>query len=146
MENTPLFTDALNGSHHLSSYLRNAKILVAEDDEMVQFILRRIFSAELLNITMVSNGKACVEVLTQDPDYDLLLLDLNMPEMNGLEAIRIIRDDLNIQSMIIVAMTANLPSELSPEILQAGFNDYITKPVLAGPLFEMISRLIKPKK
>jgi CheY-like chemotaxis protein len=87
---------------------------------------------------MVENGKEAIEAANQK-HYDMILMDMQMPEIGGLEATRIIRESLRKQP-IIIALTANTMEGDKEICLQAGMNDFISKPI---KLDELISKLIK---
>ena len=108
-------------------FVPRLKVLIAEDDETSRIflsILIKDFSRELFHAT---NGLKAIEICRNNPDIDLILMDINMPEMVGYEAIRQIRQ-FN-QSVVIIAQTAyGLLGDREKSIL-AGCNDYISKPV-----------------
>jgi two-component system, sensor histidine kinase and response regulator len=87
---------------------------------------------------LAENGKVAVEMASQQP-YDLILMDVQMPEIDGLEATRIIRQRMEIQP-IIIAMTANAMKEDKDECLKAGMNDFLSKPVKLEELVNMLAK------
>jgi PAS domain S-box-containing protein len=122
-------------------------ILLAEDNipnqKVAQAILKNLgFSADIAN-----NGKEAVEALRKTP-YDLVLMDMHMPKLDGIDAARLIRDPdsgvLNPQ-VPIVAMTANASTEDRERCFDAGMNDYISKPVNPDKLLAAICRQLKPE-
>lgn len=112
------------------------KILVAEDDEMNQqmavMLLKRLgYEAEC-----AGNGKEVLEIVSEEK-YDVILMDVQMPEMDGLEATRMIRLCLNEQP-VIIAMTANAMDGDRDACLKAGMEDYLSKPVNVEELMQML--------
>ena len=119
------------------------KVLVAEDVEINREILIALLEDTELIIDCAENGKEAVEMITAEPEkYDLVLMDMQMPEMDGLEATRIIRN-LHLQrerKLPIIAMTANVFKSDIEECLAAGMDGHIGKPL---KLSEVLSCLQK---
>ena len=103
------------------------RILVAEDNEINQKLMTRILNKLGYKPEMAGNGQEALEIVS-DQHYDVILMDVKMPEMDGLEATRMIRLCLTAQP-VIIAMTANAMEGDREECLQAGMDDYISKPV-----------------
>jgi CheY-like chemotaxis protein len=120
-------------------------ILVAEDVELNQFIARQILETWGMKVTVANNGKEAVELVSKEP-FDLILMDIQMPEMDGIEATHLIRkmEDSKISQMPIVALTANALKGDNVRYIQAGMNDYITKPYTEAKLYSVISKYLKP--
>ncbi len=114
------------------------KILIAEDNLINQKIAMKILTKLGYNPSIANNGGEAFESCTKE-QWDIILMDVQMPVMDGLEATRKIRSDLNFQP-IIMAMTANVLQGDRDACLQAGMNDYISKPI---NLDELIGRLEK---
>lgn len=109
-----------------TNILENKKILVAEDNEFNQFIAKAILEKWGATVDLVENGQAAVSQLWL-VDYDLVLMDLQMPLMDGLTATRMIRNDLQ-KDIPIIALTANVTREAGQIVMEAGMNEYISKP------------------
>lgn len=123
------------------------KILVAEDNPVNQKLITKILSKLGYQSQIVNNGKEVLEVVSSN-QYDLILMDIQMPEMDGLEATRMIRMCLEAQP-VIIAMTANVLQGDRQECMQSGMDDYISKPVELNELVGMLEKwalLIKEKK
>ncbi|MBX3166805.1 MAG: response regulator [Candidatus Eremiobacteraeota bacterium] len=114
------------------------KILVAEDNKVNQMVIRETLSKLGHEVHLVGSGKAALEALHQQ-SYPLVLMDLQMPEMDGLEATQLIRRQLG-EGPWIVALTANAFTEDRERCLQAGMNDYLSKPVRREELEQAIQR------
>lgn len=123
------------------------KILVAEDNLVNQKLTLKILSKLGLEAALAENGKIAIEMAGRQ-QYDLILMDVQMPEMDGLEATRTIRENMEIQPAII-AMTANAMNEDKDECLNAGMDDFLSKPVKLEELVNMLakwSNIIKQRK
>lgn len=116
--------------------IKKWNILIAEDDTASSLLLDKDIAPFSHKITRVSNGKSAVEALKKDTTIDLVLMDLKMPEINGLEATRMIRT-FN-PSVLIIAQTAFGFEEDKIKALEAGCNDYISKPINKSELEKMI--------
>lgn len=122
-------------------------ILVAEDNPVNQKWIKKILSKIGYECEIAGNGKVVMEKVSLD-NYDLILMDVQMPEMDGLEATKMIRLCLETQP-IIIAMTANAMQGDRDECIQSGMNDYISKPVELSVLLNMLEKwalLIREKK
>lgn len=134
---------------HLTSTIKtfqpfsNISILVAEDNMVNQFMLSKILKDWNVDIDMVDNGSKALDKL-REKDYDLILMDTHMPEMNGYEAARRIRFDFNEpkRSIPIISLSAMLFEREQKEALAAGMNDVLTKPFQPYQLHEKIAKLI----
>jgi PAS domain S-box-containing protein len=126
----------------LHDNIRGARILLAEDNEMNQQVATELLGAAGLVVTVAENGRIAVERTAVD-SYDLVLMDLQMPEMDGYEATRQIRATESGRDLPIVAMTANAMASDRERCLAAGMNDHVAKPIVPGELFAAINRWLK---
>ncbi|HEY6901273.1 MAG TPA: response regulator, partial [Puia sp.] len=115
------------------------KLLVAEDNQVNQQVILYILQKLGYTPTIVENGQQAITAVTSTA-YDIILMDLQMPEMDGLEATRYIRSAKLTEQPVIIALTANAMEGDEDECLQAGMNDYISKPV---KLEELVGKLRK---
>ncbi|HEY4149111.1 MAG TPA: PAS domain S-box protein, partial [Chitinophagaceae bacterium] len=117
------------------------RILVAEDVELNQFLARHIMESWGFRVVVVDNGRKALQALQQE-DFDLILMDIQMPEMDGIEATRHIRrlGDARKASIPIIALTANALKGDSEKYMRAGMNDYLSKPFSEEQLFTVIQR------
>ena len=104
---------------------------------MIQFIFQKILVSEGFYVVITSNGVECINALQNDK-FDIVFIDLHMPEMDGLETINFIREVMNNTTIKIIALSANLINEVSEEVLQSGINDFLSKPVHQKNIFEIM--------
>ncbi|MGC4036103.1 MAG: response regulator [Chitinophagaceae bacterium] len=114
------------------------RILIAEDNEVNQKWTSKILKKLGYTATIAENGKIVLDKVSVD-NYDLILMDVQMPEMDGLEATRMIRVCLEKQP-VIIAMTANVMHGDRQACIQAGMDDYISKPVELSALVNMLEK------
>jgi len=120
-------------------------VLIAEDIEINREIMSAILSETDITIDFAETGKTAVSMFRENPDkYSLILMDINMPEMDGYEAARQIRalDIEKAKTIPILAMTANVFREDIERCLSSGMNDHTGKPIDASALFGMINKYI----
>ena len=115
------------------------RILLAEDNRMNQLVAGRIFEKIGYNIDIADNGALAIEKM-QEQDYDLVFMDIQMPEMDGLAATRHIINKYGDSAPPIIAMTANVLSENEVECKQAGMKDFLSKPFTIERLEAVIHR------
>ena len=127
--------------------LRGRRVLLAEDVEVNTEIMVMVLSLREIEADTAENGKIAVEKFQSHPAgyYDAILMDMRMPEMDGLEATRVIRslDRADAKEIPIIALTANAFDEDVQRSMQAGLNAHLSKPVEADALFDTLEKLIK---
>lgn len=108
----------------------NKKILVAEDSSVIINLTKNVLMFENYHITAVKNGNQVLERLAKE-DFDLILMDINMPQMDGIECTKAIRalEDKNKAMIPVVAITGNYKNYTLDDFKKAGMNDYIQKPL-----------------
>lgn len=119
----------------------NVRMLIADDNRMNLELLTGLLSSTRMNIDVASNGKEVIS-LVQKNNYDLIILDHMMPVMDGMEALRIIREEGYCDDVPIIVLTANAVSGARTEYLDAGFDEYLSKPVERGQLYRTIKRFL----
>ncbi|MFZ1527853.1 MAG: ATP-binding protein [Ferruginibacter sp.] len=128
--------NSLPASAANSSSLKTLKVLAAEDNKMNQLLLTMLLEQWKINVDIVENGELVLEKLATG-DYDLVLMDIQMPLMDGYTAVKKIRSELK-SNIPVVAMTANvLPGE-KEKCLEAGMNGYISKPINEPELYSLM--------
>ena len=123
----------------LSQHYRGARVLLAEDDQINQEVARELLQDIGLSVEVVNNGQQAVERVMAD-DFALVLMDIQMPIMDGLDATRAIRRLPGKGDLPVIAMTANAFKEDRDVCLEAGMNDHIGKPVDPEKLFGILLR------
>ena len=130
--------------------LNGLHILAAEDNDLNAEILRELLAMEGASCKLCGDGKSIVETFENAAPgtYDLLLMDIQMPNMNGYEAAKAIRTSAHpeAKTIPIVAMTANAFAEDVMEALQAGMDGHISKPVDMKVLKKTLSKVLKSKR
>ncbi|MDR1872837.1 MAG: response regulator [Deltaproteobacteria bacterium] len=124
--------------------LTGYKVLLAEDNEVNQFVAKKFLVKAGLNITIANNGAEALSHLERER-FDVVLMDIQMPVMDGLEATRRIRAQAKYDNLPIVAMTAHAMAGDREISLQAGMVAHITKPIDFSQLFALLGRILKPK-
>jgi PAS domain S-box-containing protein len=138
-EEKPKIND-VNSSEIKKAQVKSLKILIVEDDEVSYSLLKRNFQEIGKEVLHVMTGFEAIEACRSNPDLDLVLMDIRMPIMDGNEATRQIRQ-FN-KDVIIIAQTAYAFSDDREKAIEAGCNDYITKPIDMTLLFELIKKHI----
>ena len=114
------------------------KVLVVDDDVRNIFALTSLLEDHNLNVVHAENGRAGIELLKKTPDVDLVLMDIMMPEMDGYETMRAIRQMPEFRTLPIIALTAKAMKGDRAKCIEAGASDYITKPVDLEQLFSVL--------
>jgi CheY-like chemotaxis protein/HPt (histidine-containing phosphotransfer) domain-containing protein len=118
----------------------NTKILIAEDNVMNQRLIKHLMNNWNFNFDMVFNGAQALEALKKQ-HYDLILMDIQMPEMDGYTAAAFIRSEFK-SSIPIIAMTAHAMAGEKEKCLKAGMDNYLSKPINEEMLYEMIEKYV----
>ena len=124
--------------------ISNTRILVVEDNEMNRFIARQSLKQAKCNITEAENGRVAIDILEKEK-FDVILMDVQMPEMDGVEATKIIRGEMQ-NTTPIIALTANAFKHDIELYLSIGMNDFLIKPYKEEELFSKIESFCRTKK
>lgn len=117
------------------------RVLIAEDSSVIQNLVKKILEFQNFEITAVKNGEQVIQLL-QKEDFDIILLDINMPIMDGMECVKAIRGLEASKSKIpVVAITGNARNYTEVEFKEAGFNDVLMKPLNFDKLVLVVKRL-----
>ena len=132
--------ERINTNHNKSlPALKGKKILLVDDDVRNIYAISSILEMHGLNIVFAENGAESLELIKETPDFDLVLMDIMMPEMDGYEAIRRIRAQEEFNQLPIIALTAKAMKEDREKCLAAGASDYIAKPVDPDKLVSLMA-------
>jgi signal transduction histidine kinase/CheY-like chemotaxis protein len=123
--------------------IRGARVLVVEDNAINQQIARELLSHADVVVTLADNGRQAVDLAARER-YDAVLMDIQMPVMDGFEATRAIRAIPGLERLPIIAMTANAMAGDRDKCLDVGMNDHIAKPIDAELLFRTLANWIAP--
>lgn len=119
--------------------------LIIEDDSSIRAVLKRIMSKKFgFNIYQAGDGAEGLKVL-QETNPDLVLLDISMPLMNGLEFLQIIRHESKFKEIPVFILSAINDRELIKQLIELGVNDYILKPMQIEVVYERIQNFINEK-
>src|SRR5665648_566750 len=129
------------GTVEVNTEIKNIKVLVAEDIALNQLLMRTLLDDFGFECDIAANGRIAVEKL-ETKKYDIILMDLQMPEMNGFEATEYIRNKMN-SKIPIIALTADVTTVDLAKCTSVGMNDYIAKPVDERLLYNKIVGIVK---
>ncbi|MDM8533117.1 response regulator [Clostridiaceae bacterium HSG29] len=121
-----------------SELFTNKTILVVDDDMRNIFALSSILETSGINVEIATNGKEGINVLKNNKNIDLVLMDIMMPEMNGYEAMKIIRETEGIKDISIIALTAKAMKGDRDKCIEAGANEYLSKPIDREKLLSLL--------
>ncbi len=121
--------------------LSNLSFLIVEDDELSSFYLSQVLEFQCNKLFFARTGIEAVEMLKQHPDINIVLMDIKMPDMDGITATKEIRKFNN--HVVIIAQTAFALSKDKQKAMETGCNEYITKPIKADKLIEIVNNYVK---
>ena len=116
-------------------------ILLAEDEEINYLFIRKLLASTNVNIKWVNNGQKAIEAFSQDPAINLVLMDIKMPVLNGIEATRIIKS--RYANIPVIAQTAYANDDNRKEIIRAGCDEFIAKPINTNLLMSVLGRFLE---
>jgi two-component system, chemotaxis family, sensor kinase CheA len=117
---------------------KGKKVLLVEDDRRNVFALVTALEKKGVKVQVAENGKRAIEFLQEHADYDLVFMDIMMPVMGGYEALKVIRQDLEMERLPIIALTAKAMKGERDKCMEAGASDYIMKPLNINQLFSLM--------
>jgi CheY-like chemotaxis protein len=135
---TPPARELLRQSQKTEPFLAGKRVLVVDDDLRNLFALTSILERWDVEVLRAENGKEALEILRRTPDIDIVLMDIMMPEMDGYETTRAIRQMEHFRALPIVALTAKAMKGDRDKCLAAGASDYISKPVNTEHLLSLL--------
>jgi two-component system, sensor histidine kinase and response regulator len=119
--------------------IRGASILLVEDNIFSQQVGQELLEDAGAIVAVANNGKEAIDMLLRQR-YDCVLMDVQMPVMDGFEATRLIRSDPRLQATLVIAMTANAGREDQRRCIEAGMDEFVTKPIAPQLLFNVLSK------
>lgn len=139
----PVYTESISSTEDQVNrmdrhQIEGKKILLIDDDMRNIYALTSALESYGLHVIFSENGEDGLQMLQEHPDTDLVLMDIMMPKMDGYEAIRYIRESEQFRDLPIIALTAKAMKEDKAKCIQAGANDYISKPIHIDQLLSLI--------
>ena len=135
----------LAASYDSDNTLSGKKVLVIDDDVRNIFALTTVLERQQMSVCFSENGKDGIEMLNQQPDIDIVLMDIMMPEMDGYDTTRAIRGDPRFSKLPIITLTAKAMKGDREKCIEAGASDYITKPVDTARLISLLRVWLSPR-
>lgn len=124
--------------------LLGAEVLLVEDNPINQQVARELLEGVGIAVTVCGRAKEAITALRSNT-FDLVLMDIQMPEMDGYQATAVIRNELQLMDLPVIAMTAHTMAGDRERCLDAGMNDHVGKPIDPDALFAVLVRWVKPK-
>ncbi|MGF1734881.1 response regulator [Photobacterium satsumensis] len=141
---TPLRLKRAVTSHEVMKKLAGMKVLLVEDNEINQELAKELLRQAEMEVVVAENGQQALDILNAIADVDCILMDCQMPVMDGYQATREIRKINQFENIPILAMTANAMVGDKDKALQAGMNDHISKPLNIELMYETMAKWIVP--
>jgi len=129
---------SLEALHETATVLAGKKVLIVDDDIRNIFAMTSVLEPYKMQITSAETGKAAIELLQQNPDMEVVLMDIMMPDMDGYDTMRAIRKLAKFRSLPIIALTAKAMKGDREKCIEAGASDYIAKPVDTDQLLSLL--------
>ncbi len=133
-------------SNNIESYakehLAGSKVLVIDDNKINLQVAEELISIVDIDVDVTNNAKTGIEMIRKN-NYGLVFMDIQMPEINGYEATKLIRQDNEVDNTIIIAMTANAMDGDIGNCLESGMDDYISKPINPDALYRILLKWLK---
>jgi CheY-like chemotaxis protein len=134
----PAKREMIQRLHGSNDVLRGRKVLVVDDDVRNIFALTTVLENHEMEVISATNGRQAIEIVQSRPDLSMVLMDIMMPEMDGYETMREIRNDSRLRTLPILALTAKAMKGDREKCLEAGASDYIAKPVNTDQLLSLL--------
>jgi two-component system, sensor histidine kinase and response regulator len=127
------------------NHLQGARLLLVEDNDMNQELALELLRQAGIEVVLANHGQEALDILAHDSQFDGILMDCQMPVMDGYSATREIRKNLAWAAIPVLAMTANAMTGDREKVLQAGMNDHIAKPLNVAEMFTTIAKWVHPQ-
>ncbi|MCV2401325.1 ATP-binding protein [Marinomonas sp. C2222] len=145
IDDTPLKTNETTESITKAPNLFDFKVLIVEDNIINKKVIQGYLEETKLQLSVAENGEEAIKKIYSE-EYDLVLMDIQMPVMDGLTATRIIRQSPSYKDLPIIAMTAHVSKEAREQSLNAGMNDHLDKPINKSELYKTLQQHLNTKK
>ena len=146
LESDELGTDVRNPVNQGLQHLAGAHILVVDDNNINQHILAELLGQAGMTVEIAGNGEEAVAAVASSASFDAILMDLQMPVMDGYEATRLIRQMRSAQNIPIIAITAHALAEERERCLASGMSAHVSKPINPDEFFKTLVQWIRPGK
>jgi CheY-like chemotaxis protein len=124
--------------HSKTDHFQNKKVLIVDDDMRNIFALTKVLSEQGMKVSRADNGQAALDILEKDGNFDILLIDIMMPVMDGYETIKRIRSMSAFKKTPVIALTAKAMKEDRQKCIDAGASDYMAKPLNIEKLLSLL--------
>jgi CheY-like chemotaxis protein len=124
--------------HDSDTMFRDKKVLIVDDDMRNVFALSKVLSDKGLKTLKAEDGMKALDILNKEPGIDLVIMDIMMPEMDGYETMKRIREQKKFAHLPIIALTAKAMKKDYEQCMASGANDYMSKPVDTNRLISML--------
>ena len=124
--------------HSSDDVFKGKRVLIADDDVRNVFSLASVLERQGMQVQFAENGNEAIAILRADPNIDLVLMDIMMPELDGYEAMRAIREMPEFVQLPIISLTAKAMKGDRDRSIESGASDYITKPVDTDQLLSLM--------
>ena len=121
-----------------------ARLLLVEDNDMNQELATELLQQAGMTVVIANNGQESLDILAKDAAFDGVLMDCQMPVMDGYTATREIRKNPAFKELPIIAMTANAMAGDREKVIEAGMSDHIAKPLNVAEMYATIAKWVKP--
>jgi two-component system sensor histidine kinase/response regulator len=140
--NTFMAAEPVQVEQELLDEIHGSSILLVEDNIFSQQVGQELLEEAGATVVIANNGREAIDLMLKER-FDVVLMDVQMPVMDGFEATRMIRSDPRLREAVVIAMTANAGRDDQARCLAAGMNEFITKPIAPHLLFKVIARWLR---
>jgi len=137
--------DRVDNTEDVMQQLAGTRVLLVEDNDLNQELAQELLQDAGMKVVIANHGQEALDILAKDVTFDGILMDCQMPVMDGYAATREIRKNPAFKDTPIIAMTANAMAGDREKVIEAGMNDHIAKPLDVNQMFATLSRWVAPK-
>ena len=120
------------------SIFKNIKILIAEDNLINQKVITSLLAGSNIHITIANDGQECLNILKEDSDFSVIFMDAHMPIVDGFEATKLIRKNLNYEHIPVIALSGDTATDDIKNMMNSGMEGHLEKPLRMDSLFDML--------